>query len=175
MVLGYSFKSSIAFLLLVFVFLSQHGNISKRVKTFGSRTTSQRVDELYFTLTGKGDQASDMNSRQNLTRTSITTFFHHPIFGANHLLGGHRYLDEIVGNHAEWVDMLALYGIFAFLAFYAVYKSLKLQYQDTGELIPPLIYVLTGFLNPMFYFVVNLTMFVIVPLLNSYNPQEEMS
>lgn len=166
-------RSSIAILLLAFVFITQYDNISKTVETLGSQSTDQRVKELYLTLTGKNDQAKDITARQNLTNISITTFLHHPIMGTNHLLGGKRYADNIVGNHAEWFDLLALYGIFAFLLFYIVYTSLRKQYYDTKEFIPSIIYVLMGFLNPMFYFVVNLTMFVIVPLLNSFNPQEE--
>lgn len=170
---GWIIKGMVAFLVLIIVFITQYDKLSSNVSQLGSNATDQRIEELYLSLTGQGEQASDMNSRQNLTMVSIETFLKHPILGANHFIGNNRYNNDVIGNHSEWFDMLALYGIFVFFLYYVIYKTLKTQYRDTGVLLPSLIYFLTGFLNPMFYFVVNLTIFVIVPLLNSYNPQEE--
>ena len=170
---GWIIKSMVAFLVLIIVFITQYDKLSSNVSRLGSNSTDQRIEELYMLFTGNSGQAADMGARQNLTMISIETFLKHPILGANYFIGNNRYNNEVIGNHSEWFDMLALYGIFVFFLYYVIYKTLKTQYRDTGVLLPSLIYFLTGFLNPMFYFVVNLTIFVIVPLLNSYNPQEE--
>ena len=163
---GWVYKSAISIFLASVIFVSQYDFFVSNVSELGSRSTDQRVEEVYLMLTGKGSQAEDISSRSELSNTSLKTFFNHPLIGANHLIGFERYNNKIIGNHAEWIDMLALYGLFALLLFYVLYKSLKLQYLDTGSYLPVIIYVLTGFLNPMFYFTVNLAVFVIAPLLS---------
>lgn len=160
------YKSLIALALMSVVFVVQYDSISGNVSGLGSESTDQRIEEIYNVLTGKVNQTEDVTSRSGLRMTSFYTFLNHPLFGANHLVGFDRYDNKLIGNHAEWFDLLALYGIFALLIFYLVYKTLKLQYKDTGCYAPAIIYVCTGFLNPMFIFTVNLTMFVICPLLS---------
>lgn len=164
-------KSLTVLLSLIIVFLSQYQFIATNISRLGSESTDQRVEEIYYFLTGQGSKAQDLSMRSDLSGVSIRTFFGHPIFGANHLVGFDRFKNDIIGNHAEWFDMLALYGIFALLLFSYLYKSLKYQYYDTGNYLPAYIYILIGFLNPMFYFIINLTVFVIAPLLNPYSSE----
>lgn len=152
--------------LLSSVYVSQYEYIARSVSNVGSQTTDQRVEEIFQTLTGRGRQAEDMSSRQDLTMVSINTFFQYPIIGANHLIGSNRYNNTVIGNHSEWFDLLALYGVFALLLYYVLYKSFKVQYKDTGNYLPAVLYVITGFLNPMFNMTVNLTVFVLAPLLS---------
>ncbi len=148
---GWFIKSILSILLILFIFLWQYGTILNNVKQVGNQGTKERVEELYLTITGEGHRASDMSSRQGLSIVSFETFLRYPLFGANHVAGKDSYNNKLIGNHSEWLDMLALYGIFAFLLFYVVYQSLKFQYRDTGIFIPSIFYIVTGFFNPMFF------------------------
>ena len=159
-------KCGVAILLLSFVFIVMYENISSNVSQLGSTSTDQRVEEIFFLLTGKGSQAQDISSRGDLSNVSIKTFLKYPIFGANHLAGHERYNNNLIGNHAEWFDLLALYGVFAFFLFYVIITSLKRQYKDKGSNVPAIMYILTGLLNPMFCLAVNVAVFVIAPLIS---------
>lgn len=152
--------------LLSIIFVSQYETILNTVSLLGSSSTDQRVEEVFFLMTGRGNEAQDFSSRGELSNVSINTFLSYPVFGANHLAGFNRYDNELIGNHAEWFDMLALYGVFAFLLFSLIYHSLKKQYIDKGSNLPAYMYILTGFLNPIFCFTVNLVVFVIAPLIS---------
>ena len=126
-----------------------------------------RLDEIYATLTGNSNEAQDMNSRQDLTALSLETFSRNPIFGVNHkLVGNIHVIDQGVGNHAEWPDSLARYGMFAILLFVFLWDSLNQQRLMTGAYFPTFLFLLLGFLNPMWFFPQMYATFIVLPLLN---------
>lgn len=126
-----------------------------------------RLDEIYATLTGNSHEAQDMNSRQNLTALSFESFFENPLFGVNHKLEGNIHvIDQGIGNHAEWPDSLARYGLFAILLFIFLWDSLKQQRNNTGAKFPTFIFLLLGLLNPMWFFPQMYATFMVLPLAN---------
>lgn len=157
-------RSAVILVSFLIAFVAYYGIISQRLSEFGSTQFDQRVTEVFDILTGNSHQAQDFNSRQDLSTVSLSTFFENPIFGVNHNVAG-RVDDTIVGNHAEWLDLLAEYGLFAILIFIIIIDSLKKIRKIPFIMVACAIYVFTGFLNPMLHLINNYTLFVFIPIL----------
>lgn len=154
---------------LVFVlvaFVNIYPSISSQFdRSEGYSELTYRLDEIYMALTGQGSDATDINSRTNLSTLSMETFSHNPIFGVNHVIATDRHIIEYgVGNHASWPDSLARYGLFALLLFSFLWSSLKKQRKELGILAPSLTFIVLGFLNPVLFFPQLCTTFLIMPL-----------
>lgn len=158
-------KSSITILVLSVLFIYGYNRIQYFVEREGNEAVSLRVGEMRDVLTGNSSEQTDVGARRSLRSVSIGTFFSNPIVGVNHKVVGAVYNNEIVGNHAQWLDDLARYGIFAFSMFIFLFKALKKQYRDTNLLLPILLFVVTGFLNPLLYPISTINIFLLVPLL----------
>ena len=147
-------------------FVALYPKLSQNIDSSKYRDTLYRLDEIYATMTGRGHEASDMNSRQDLTSMSVETFFHNPLFGVNHKLTSSMHPNDAgIGNHAEWPDSLARYGLFAILLFMLLWDSLKRQRQFTGAYFPTFLFIALGFLNPMWYFPQMFVTFVLLPMI----------
>lgn len=157
-------KTTLTVSVLTVLFLFNYNIIYNHVVNIGNAAMIQRLEEVHGVMTGTLSQGSDLGSRNNLRTASINTFLSHPIFGVHH-----KYIDRVnenvIGNHAQWIDDLARYGVFAVLIFLFLFYALKKQYRDTNILMPVLFYVITGFLNPLLYPSSSINIFVIVPLL----------
>lgn len=157
-------KTTFTVLILAVLFLFNYNRIYNYAVNIGNKETIQRLEEVKGVLTGNLSQGSDLGSRNNLRTVSFNTFLSHPIFGVHH-----KYIDEVnesvIGNHAQWIDDLARYGMFSVLMYLFLYYALKKQYRDTNILLPVLFYVITGFLNPLLYPSSSINIFVLVPLL----------
>ena len=88
-----------------------------------SRQITPKLYELKYILTGETTKAGDLLSRGDLALSSLTTFLENPIIGVSYK--AKDFKDTIligVGNHSEWLDDLALYGLFSLLLFLFIYK-----------------------------------------------------
>lgn len=150
--------------ILVVVFLYSYDRIHNYAEGIGNAATIQRLEEIRDVLTGNLSQSSDLESRNNLRTVSFNTFLSHPLIGVHHSYVG-KINESVIGNHAQWIDDLARYGLFSIIMFLFIYYALKKQYGDTKILLPILLYVVIGFLNPISYVISNINMFVLVPLL----------
>lgn len=131
------------------------------------RVTISRLDEIYATLTGNSHEAEDMKARQNLSSMSWETFFKNPLFGVNHKLVSNKHVNQQgIGNHAEWSDSLARHGLFAIFLFAFLWDSLKQQRIKTGVRFPTFLFLLLGFLNPMWYFPQMYATFMVSPMMS---------
>ena len=137
---------------------------------FGSITNDngflvRRFGEINSVLSGGGTEDSDLGARSSLFGNSFRTFVTHPLFGINHhVSSGESTLYVAIGNHSEWIDSLALYGIFAFCLFIYMIQSVSIRYRSI--LFPVfIVYFILGVLNPVFYFPQNVMVFFIVPCL----------
>lgn len=130
---------------------------------------STRLDEISVALSGGNiDEESSSGARFNRTIVSLKTFLTHPLFGVNHKTTDSSAYDGstmIVGNHAEWVDSLAEYGLFALCLFYFLIQSSKRITKRCEVNVVFILYVIIGFLNPLLYCVQNSVCFYVVPML----------
>lgn len=117
-------------------------------------TVYMRLNELY-TFLMFGDAGIDLNGRFDLINASVRTFKEHFIFGVSFLNYNTQATGIVVGDHSEWVDDLARYGIVGFTLFAAFvccgFKSLFVKFRATKELVISyvLLIVLYGFANPI--------------------------
>lgn len=125
-----------------------------------------RLDDISNAMQGGNmDDESSMGARYNRSVLSLKTFFSYPLFGVNHLTANKEIFDAgLIGNHAEWVDSMAEYGVFAFLLFYFLIKSAKLVSRNRGLNVVFLLFIIIGFLNPVLYCVQNTICFFIIPV-----------
>ncbi len=128
---------------------------------------SYRLDDISNAMQGGDmDDESSMGARFNRSVLSVKTFFAYPLFGVNHLTANRDIFDAVlIGNHAEWVDSMAGYGIFAFLLFFFLIQSTKRVAQKRGVTVVFILYVIIGFLNPVLYCVQNTICFFIIPMI----------
>lgn len=128
---------------------------------------TSRLDDISNAMQGGDmDDDSSMGARFNRSILSLKTFFSYPLFGVNHLTANRDIFDAVlIGNHAEWVDSMAEYGIFAFLLFFFFIKSAKLVARKRGVTVVFILYVIIGFLNPVLYCVQNTICFFIIPMI----------
>ena len=126
-----------------------------------------RLDDISNAMTGGNmDDESSMGARFNRSILSLKTFFAYPLFGVNHLTANRDIFDAVlIGNHAEWVDSMAEFGIFAFFLFFFLIKSAKRVTQNRGLTVVFILYVIIGLLNPVLYCVQNTICFFIIPMI----------
>ena len=157
----------IALALCGFAFVSFYPSLRNSVDKWGEyQTIIYRLDEIHAVLTGNKSDASDMNTRQDLSMMSFNTFMRNPIIGVNHKISSDYHVNEQgIGNHACWLDFLAYYGLFSIFIFLFIWKSLSKQKQYTGKLLPVILFVVLGFLDPLWYFPQLATIYLLVPLL----------
>lgn len=125
-----------------------------------------RFEEISSVLSG-GDMNSEGSggARFNRTLNSLNTFISHPLFGVNHKTNDVTLFEgNVIGNHAEWVDSLAKYGIFALLLFYFLVKSAKQVSSNRGVSVVFILFIVIGFLNQVLFCVQNTVCFFIIPM-----------
>ncbi len=99
---------------------------------------------------------------------TFDTFLKNPLFGVayKHGCGYLRPYLFGVGNHCEFVDALANFGIFgggALLSIYGVQSAEILKYKVDRSKIWILVLFLLGIFNPLRYFQVNFVLFFLLP------------
>ena len=153
-------------LILLFIYLVPY--VEKQLLSIDSEYAliTYRLNEISSSLSGEGiDADASGGARLNRTLVSLNTFLHYPLFGVNHLTANREIFDGVlIGNHAEWVDSMAEYGVFSFLLFFFLIKSAKRVARNRGLNAVFLLYVIIGFLNPVMYCVQNTICFFIIPI-----------
>lgn len=129
----------------------------------------EKMSEIYYTISGQKSEAGDYEARSNRALLSLDTFTKHPITGV--IIDSKGFEDQYtlgVGNHSEWVDCLALYGISGILLLLFLFLSLKEIGRDLDFQLFFIPYIVIGFLNPILYFPQNATTFLFIPTLIRY-------
>lgn len=153
---------SIAVVLILFLFpmvkdyfLSQDANVVGR-----------RLVEIDNILKGnKGEDEGDFLSRIELSLSSLKTFLSAPIIGIGPSV---RYdyfeMEKLgVGSHSQWFDIFAIYGLFSVLLLSYLRKTAKGISKDNVALT---LFILLGFLNPIFFFNLIFVTYYITPMFN---------
>lgn len=161
-------KSVITIFVILFLFIFLFELLFEFVGGFdvpGFHIILEKMNEVKSILISNGEDASDFGIRINLALSSFKTFTEHPIIGLTSC-GGEvdDLIDNGLGNHSEWVDFLALYGLFSVFMFAFIIKSIQEQKKIVHFHVIYILYLILGFLNPLFYFSQNCIAFFFVPI-----------
>ena len=114
------------------------------------KVLTNRFIEIQNAISGNVEKSEDMNSRSTLTEMSIETFLENPFFGKNDEIVTSLHVNEQgIGNHAEWFDFLAQYGLCAFFLFFLLFDSLVKQEKEIGSPVLMILFIALGFFNPL--------------------------
>lgn len=115
-------------LILIFIFgafllLNYENALCWVSKTIGNDRVTYRINQLLFALTSKRIQGAggSLEARFDLINTSLNTFFSTPLsvlFGS----GAHDIDNTIIGNHSQWIDHAAKYGVCGCILLFLVIK-----------------------------------------------------
>lgn len=133
---------------------------------------TQKLTEIYHSISGNINEAEDASSRSDLVQSSLRTFIEFPL-GCNYAIHDISDSKKIgVGGHSEWLDILALYGVFSLLLFSFLWKAIKEQYFVTKERVTLVLFCIIGFVNPVLFYMTNLFVFYLIPItiINSKKP-----
>lgn len=73
-----------------------------------------------------------------------------------------------MGAHSEWLDLLAKYGIFSILLMTYIFKAKKVYKYNQGYKLGFILFIILGFLNPIYIFNIFFIVFFYTPLLDDY-------
>ncbi|NYI50809.1 O-antigen ligase family protein [Macellibacteroides fermentans] len=153
--------------IVLFSFIQLLPHIANYFLNQDSNVVGRRLTEInnIINSTSGGDDDGDFTSRIKLTMSSIMTFLDNPIFGVGPSVHYDYFeMEKIgIGSHAQWFDIFAIYGIFALLLVSFLINAAKKISNNNYSLI---LFIILGFLNPVFSFTIVFTAFYIAPLLN---------
>jgi len=114
-----------------------------------------------------------MGSRLLLYLSSLNVFFNNFIWGIGYKynLDGALMMSAGLGNHSEWFDLLATYGIFGIFFILFIISARKTYPKKMGFKIAFLLFFIMGFVNPTQVFTIYFTSFFLVPLIDDHFAQ----
>lgn len=125
-----------------------------------------RLSELAQILAGGSVEGSSAEGRLSLYRESLVTFFHHPLLGVSANPGS----AHASGAHSEWLDMLAVFGLFALLFAVFLVKAYRLTRARLGSTARPILvaswtyFLILGLVNPLLFAHILVAWFLAVPI-----------
>lgn len=165
-------KGCICIALISLGFIAYFDEIVDYSDSFGVSSQlfiTPKLYEIKYVLEGQSSNAVDISSRNSLAESSFNTFKDNPIFGITHKATDFEETAELgVGNHSEWLDDLALYGIFAVLIFAFLYIAAKEQIRQSKYSLSLILFVFLGFNNPILNFQVIFTVYLLIPIFLEY-------
>lgn len=127
-----------------------------------------RIEEVFNIINGQADSEASSSARFVRAFMSLNTFFEYPFFGVTHLTSDFEKLEGVIlGNHTQWIDDMALYGIFSFslFSFWAkAIKNLNVQINIMVIIIP---FVILGFLNQCVFVIQMYIYFLFMPFIGN--------
>lgn len=129
-----------------------------------------KLRDLINFLTGKGN-ISDATGRTTLILQSINSFIFNPILGQGAYYN--RDCFGYVGGHSQILDEFARYGLlgtiplfyFLFFSIYQIYINIKNKSYKNKYLISTILFLILGFLNPIFNDGILFFYFIAIPFL----------
>lgn len=165
---GSLFKGGVVLVLSIFLFLTSFNFLVSFVDGLSYGASSQITPKLYelkYFITGESHNAEDFSTRINLAKSSLNLFFKEPIFGVSYkVMDFEETVRMGVGNHSEWVDSLALYGVFSFFLFSYLYRAAKKYNIRYKFFLPMILFCFSGFNNPILSFSFLCNIFLLVPM-----------
>jgi hypothetical protein len=126
---------------------------------------SVRVAEIGQALRGEDLGGTDLHLRLSLYEQSLTAFLHNIPLGTT----GNPGSRFIAGNHATWIDLLAVFGLLALLVAYFLVRAFLLTVNSLGDGSRPLVayvwayFLLLGAVNTILFSNLLLTWFLFLP------------
>lgn len=153
--------------IIVFTLFQQFSGELLRIADENNATAvSSRIEELQHILSNDTENAEDYSKRQDLSQSSLETFLNNPIIGVLYKYEDiNEGLQHGIGNHAEWLDSLAKYGLFGFLLLLFIVKAMIAQSKVVESNIHYLLFGLLGFFNPTLGFLLTCAVFFYMPML----------
>lgn len=115
------FFIKIAFMVLLFVIISNFSTIIELVIKYANTDLENRLNELLLIRSNGIERASDINSRMRLYTISTYTFFDNPLWGT--------FGKGTFGGHSTFLDILASFGVIGFAGIYGICRPLILSYK----------------------------------------------
>lgn len=128
-----------------------------------------KLNEIGYFLTGNNSNSYvNILGRTSRMKISLDTFLAHPIIGVGRITGFNTDIEiGLVGQHSEWIDSLARFGIIgSFIYFILLYKLFKDTYQVKLKLYSVLIiFIILGFADPIRNFTVFYVIYFVVEMM----------
>lgn len=163
---GLAFTIPIVAVIVLAIFSQVSNDLIRIADENNATAVSSRLEEIQHILANDTNNAEDYTLRQDLSQNSFETFLENPLIG---VLYKYENIDEAkhqgVGNHAEWLDTLARYGLFGILLLVFIVKAMRTQRKVVNVGMHYLLFALLGFLNPTLGFVLTCAVFLYMPLL----------
>lgn len=129
-----------------------------------------KLESIMNILNGEGS-LSETTSRISLLLRDINSFFSSPILGKGAFYGVGS--SDFIGQHSQFLDELARYGLLGgILLFYFIYicikriwKSIEDKVLKNKYLITTIVFIMLGFLNPIFNGGILFFYFIVIPIL----------
>ena len=175
----YLFSGAMLFILALVVFIPLMSWLMEHLQ---SERLAERLNDLVDFRTSGGNINSvdegSFTARILLARTSLNTFFSSPIsiligIGDHTQSFGGDLIKSGIGNHSEFIDVLARFGLIGAFVFWKImgcyYKMLKMlsSHRKVLKYVNVLfwIIVLSGILNLLFVPIMLLFMYIVLPLI----------
>ncbi|MDK2810423.1 MAG: hypothetical protein PWR27_1132 [Petroclostridium sp.] len=113
----------------------------------------------------------NIEGRSSRILISIKSFLSSPIIGNGIRTGYNSIVEQgIIGQHSEWFDSLARYGILGTILLVGYFaNAMKVFFSnETNSKVSLLIFALLGVLNPVFNFTIIFSVFFLNRLINEY-------
>lgn len=162
-----------SFLLLIVFYLSQDYLI-RELTNYLNTLDSVFSNRVLLTLEIKqADNMRDLGtfgSRVTLFTNTLHLWFDNLFFGVAYKLDfdQDKMMNAGVGNHAEWIDLLAKHGLVSLSLLYYIFCSKKVYLNNFSFRISLLLLFILGFLNPVHIFNIFFVVFFFAPLLERY-------
>ncbi len=142
-------------------------------QTIGSdNALFKRLYEVGLELAFSGTKEGGSNylwNRLTLLSDSLEHFASSPFIGNGYKYGYDFHSSKVfgIGNHSEWFDILAVYGLFGGLPFYLIYyfaiKEIRKYNDRTTMLSYIFVIIFLGLFNPFKSFQAHLIIFFVIP------------
>ena len=170
--------------LLILFFRKDIGDLIMSIGAEKSDTFSRRIVEFGCQISGdncNGIDLSDSEDRFDRMLDSMFIFFEHPVMGlTSHLGTDHFILGHYgVGNHSEFFDSIAKFGLFAGVPYLAIFftgvkyeREIEIKKISFGYIFA----LITLFiLNPFLYVSSNCVLFFIIPMITIIRNRSQFS
>lgn len=114
-----------------------------------------------------------MGARLLLYSSSLNVFLSNFIWGIGYKynLDGGLMMSAGLGNHSEWLDTLATFGIFGMLFVWFIISARKAYHKRIGFQVAFLLFFVMGFVNPTHVFTIYFATFFLVPKIDDHFAQ----
>jgi hypothetical protein len=119
---------------------------------------------------GSIESTGSLGARIELYLQSLYVWLDNPFFGIAHLyeFDTTKMVGAGLGNHSEWLDVLAKHGLFSFLLLIYLFYPRKAYMNNQGFKFAFVLFIIAGFINPMNLFNIYFVVYFCAPFIDDY-------